>query len=1046
MPACSACGASNAADARFCSACGVRLAPDPAALTRKTVTTLHSDLAGFTTLSERMDPESMHTVMGRYFTAMHEAIERHGGQVEKYIGDAIMAIFGHPHLHEDDALRAARCAMDMRDALTQLNRELEAGWGVTLHARYGLATGEVAFARVGSQPFFALGDAVNLAQRLEAAAPADEVLINRETARMLGPSARLQRLDPLDLKGKAEPVPAWRLVALLPVGEPVQLAPAPRMVGRDGELEALHAALADVKAERHCRLVTVLGAAGVGKSCLVRSFLSDAEASATTLFGRCLSYGEGITFWPLAAIVEQLAGRADETAIASFLGNGEDDRWVAARVARAVGFAPGAAPIEEIQLAVRRLLEFAARRRPVVVVVEDIQWAETTMLAVLEHIASYAQDVPLLLLCLARTELLKRRPAWPVEHTVRLGPLSEPASERLLEQLDPVMAVDADERGRLLAAAEGNPFFLEQLVAMRQETGSIAAIPPTIQAILAARADALGATERAVIDCAAIEGRQFHRGIVAELLAPEHRAGLAQALASLVERDLIRAGRPDLPGEEGYRFSHILVRDSVYALVPKARRAELHERFARSLEARSVGDRDFREIIGYHFEQAHRCWTDLQPGNVPDHRRLAEAAAHNLGAVGRAALGRGDLPAAVNLLERAVKLLDDDEPALGWLLPELGTALTQRGHLPEAEAVLDTAVRRAAELGDPGYEAHARVCLLAARLLLDTGPAAQEVHRRFGDLLATFTANGDELGLDRLWRLRAQVDWIEGSGDADAAWETGVEHAARAGDEGGRANALCWLASSAFSGPMPAIDGIARCEAVRVDLHGNRLAQAFVLQPLAALWAMRGEWATARALLAESNAMLGELGHTMFTATVRYYEAFVALLGDDPAGAEASLRDGYQWLQEKRETALRADLVVMLARALYAQGRPDEAFDLTHAAEQEADPDDRSPQIGWRTVRGAILAGRGHLTEAKRLTADALALVEHTDWLNDHADALITRAEVLVACGEHADAHEAMQAALALYERKGNATTAENVRARLTRARVGVRGSAEPRR
>ena len=211
MQACSACGASNVADARFCSACGVPLASDPGTLTRKTVTILYSDLAGFTALGERLDPEPLHEVMARYFTAMRAAIDRHGGRVEKYIGDAIMAVFGVPRLHEDDALRAARCALEMRAALTALNRELESVWGVTLHARYGLSTGEVAFARVGAHPFFALGDAVNVAQRLESAAPADEVLINRQTARLLGGIARLQRLDPLTLKGKSEPVPAWRL-------------------------------------------------------------------------------------------------------------------------------------------------------------------------------------------------------------------------------------------------------------------------------------------------------------------------------------------------------------------------------------------------------------------------------------------------------------------------------------------------------------------------------------------------------------------------------------------------------------------------------------------------------------------------------------------------------------------------------------------------------------------------------------------------------------------------------------------------------------------
>ena len=1044
MPACSACGASNAADARFCSACGVRLTQDGAALTRKTVTTLHSDLAGFTTLSERLDPESMHTVMGRYFSAMHGAIDRHGGQVEKYIGDAIMAIFGHPVLHEDDALRAARCALEMREALTQLNRELEAGWGVTLHARYGLATGEVAFARMGAQPFFALGDAVNLAQRLEAAAPADEVLINDETARLLGTGARLQRLDPLHLKGKSEPVQAWRLVALPAAGESAPPASAPRMVGRDRERAMLQGALADVRAEQRARLIGVLGAAGVGKSFLVRSFLSEAEESATTLFGRCLSYGEGITFWPLATIVEQLVGRADEAAIATFLGDDEDARWVAARVARAVGFAPGAAPIEEIQLAVRRLFEAAARRRPLVVAVEDIHWAEPTLLDVLEHVATHARDVPLLLVFLARPELLKRQLSSPMADPVLLSPLSEGESERLLQQLDPGLALEADERTRLLGAAEGNPFFLEQLVAVRQETGANAATPGTIQVVLAARIDALAPAERAVIDCAAVEGRQFHRGVVAELLAARHADALDDALRSLVERDLIRPARPDLSGEEGYRFSHILIGEAVYRLLPKTQRADLHERYARWLEARPAGDRDLGEIIGYHFEQAYQCSTDLHPGKGSDQLRLAQSGARHLSAVGHVALGRGDVPAAVNLLGRAANLFDDDEPELGWLLPELGSALTQAGSLPEAERVLSAAVTRASARGEAVHEAHTLVGLLFTRLRLDTGPAAREVHRRFPDLLATFSENDDDLGLDRLWRLRAQVHWIEGSGEADAAWELGVEHAARAGDEEGRADGLCWLASSAFSGPMPALDGIARCEAVRVDLQGNHLAQAFVLQPLAALRAMRGEWATARALLAESNAMVAELGNTLLTAAVRYYEAFVALLGDDPAGAEVALRDGHRWLQEKQETALRADIVVMLARAIYAQGRLDEAYDLTLAAEQEADPNDRSPQIGWRTVRAAILARRGDTTEAERLTTDVLALVEHTDWLNDHADALMTRAEVLTACGEHAAAGEATQAALALYERKGNVTTAENVRAKLARARVGVRGSAEP--
>jgi class 3 adenylate cyclase/tetratricopeptide (TPR) repeat protein len=1027
VPACPTCGEANSDDARFCSTCGASLTPDPATPSRKTVTVLFCDLEGFTALTERLDPESLHAVMARYFKAMRAAVDRHGGRVEKYIGDAIMAVFGVPQLHEDDAVRAARCALEMRDALSELNDELQSGWGVTLHARYGLATGEVAFARVGAHPFFALGDAVNLAQRLEGAAPADEVLICAQTARLVAGVADLSPVEPLELKGKAAPVAAWRLVALRPAADTARAPPAARMVGRDPELQILRAALDDAVAERRCRLVTVVGPAGVGKSCLVRSFVRDAEASATAVSGRCLSYGEGITFWPLAQIVEQLAGGADEGAIAALVGDDEEGRWVAERAARALGFAPGPTQVEEIQLAVRRLLEAAARRRPLVVIVEDIHWAEPTLLDILEYVAAHARGVPLVLVCLARPDLLERRPTALLVDSIELRPLSQTHSGELLERLDPVAAREPAERVRLLDAAEGNPLFLEQMVAMKQETGS-ATIPPTIQALLAARIDGLPPAERDVIDCAAVEGRQFHRSAVAELLGAPYQDALDGTLASLVKRELIRPGGADLPDEEGYRFSHILVRDAVYALLSMARRADLHQGYARWLAIRAEREREFGEIIGFHYEQAYRCTAALQPITGPDQRRLGRAGARFLGTVGRAALGRGDLPASVNLLERAIAMLEDDEPALGWLLPELGTALTQAGRLSEAERVLAPAVKRAAEHGKPSHEAHALVCLLFVRLQVDTGAAALEVRRRFPDLAATFTAEGDELGLDRLWRLLALVHWLEArSGDAEKDWLIAVEHADRAGDEQGRADALSWLASSVFEGPTPAHEGIARCEGIRRDLRGNRRAEAFVLQPLAGLWAMRGEFGRARELLAESNAMMAELGVTMYTA-VPYHEAFVALLAGDPAEAEASLRAGYERLREMGEKALHADTAAMLARAVYAQGRLDEALELTREAEEEADPDDRSAQFAWRAIRAEILAHHGAFAEADRIAAEAVALVEGTDWLTDHADVLIARSEVLAASGQHSAADATVREALELYERKGNSVAAARAR------------------
>jgi class 3 adenylate cyclase/ATP/maltotriose-dependent transcriptional regulator MalT len=1028
MPTCTTCGSSIATDARFCASCGTAVAAGDSAPTRKTVTVLFSDLTDFTPLTEQLDPESLHQVMARYFKAMRDAIERHGGRVEKYIGDAIMAIFGVPQLHEDDALRAARCALEMRDALSALNRELRSGWGVTLHARYGLCTGEVAFARVGQHPFFALGDPVNVAQRLESVAPPDEVLVARQTAHLLRDVAHLEPMEAMKLKGKAKLVSAWRLLGLLPTDDVLVGPSAAGMVGRQRELRVLRAALDDVRSEPRCRAITIVGPAGVGKSRLIRSFLIEAEATAGFALGRCLPYGEGITFWPLAQVVEQLAGARDTDAIATFLGNGQEAQWLAERVARAIGSSPGAAQIDEIQLGLRRLVEAAARDRPLILVVDDVHWAEATLLDVLEHISSTTAGVGLVLVSVARPELLARRPISPMTDVVRVNALSVRESEELLEQLDPVAWLDEEERARLLATAEGNPFFLEQLVAMKHETGAAAAIPATIQAVLAARIDALPEPERATIDCAAVEGRQFHRGALVELLATEEPEMLDEALISLTQRDLVRSARPDLPGERGYRFSHILVRDAVYNLLPKARRAELHERYARWVAARASGERELGEIIGFHFEQAHGYSTDLQPVHGAEHRRLARAGAHHLGGVGRLALGRGDIPAAVNLLERATNLLDPDEPLLGSLMPELGSALTQAGSMLRAERVLTAAVRRARDRDEAVDEAHALVGLLSARLRVDTGAATEEIRERFSDLRATFSAHGDDLGLDRLWRLLALVHWLEArSGEAEAAWQVAVEHARLAGDDEGQADALCWIASSAFCGPMAVDDGLARCEAIRAELRGNKRAEAFVLQPLAGLWAMRGEFETARGLLARATAILGELGLTILTAT-GYYEAFVSLLAGDPTQAEVSARKGYRWLDESGENALRADTVVILARALFAQGRLDEALELTREAEAEADPHDFSPQFGWRAVRAEILARRGAVDEARRLSDAALAVVQESDWLRDQADAFMTHAHVLTACEEPAGAADAIRSALALYEQKGSVVDVERVR------------------
>lgn len=1032
MPACASCGGPSAGG-RYCSLCGAPLeAANPTtARARKVVTVLFADVRGFTALGERLDPESLHEVIGRWFEGADRAIERHGGAVEKHMGDGVMAVFGVPVAHEDDVLRAARAALELGEALAELNDELKRHWGVELGVRTGLNTGE---AVVGDDPtggWSTFGDAVNTAQRLEAAAEPGQVLVGEQTARLLRGAARLDRAKPLALKGKAVPVTAWPLISVAPETTEVPRSAVTRFVGRTAELRLLRKTFDEVVVRQSPRFVTVLGPAGIGKSRLARAFLADVSAEAKSAVGRCLPYGEAITYWPLTEIVGALSGAPDEAALSALVKGGntetEDASLIASRVARTLGFESGGVPVEEIQWAARRLLEAVARGGPLVVVVEDIHWAAPTFLDLLEHVATFTTAAPLLIICLARPELLEGRPGWASlggerGSMLRLEPFSATESSELLEQLERDLGLTPRDQAELLSIAEGNPFFLQQLVAMRSEAGDgPRRIPPTIQAVLTARIDRLDAGARAVLEVASIEGRTFHRRAVTEPHGDALPGDLDVHLATLIRRELIHPVRPDIEDEEGFRFSHILIRDAAYALIPKQRRAALHEQHARWLERRA--GRFATEnpgVLGYHLEQAFGYHVEVEPAARKTYLELARSGAEYLGTAGRAALARDDLPAGINLLERACHLLPDADPARGRLLPELGMALTESGRLHEAQTLLDVAVEQAIGRADGVAEAHAIVARLFARLQVDTESSAREICQRFDALRSTFQREGDDLGLNRLWRLRALVHWIGArSADADAAWERAAEHARRGGDEKGLADALVWLASSAYFGPTPVKTGIARCEDIRAQLGRDRRAQADVLDSLAGLWAMRGEFEMARRLLDERDVILADLGRTMHSA-VSHPQAFVALAAGHAATAEAVLRDGYERLTEMGEKALLASTATMLARAVREQARHDEAWELTRVAEGAAASDDLAVQITWRTERALLLAERGALTEAKRLGADAVRLAARTDWLSERADALLSQAEVLAIAGESQAARGALLEAGTLYEEKGN--------------------------
>ena len=666
MLTCLRCGQENAEGARFCGACGAKLTAAAGREVRKTVTVLFADVTGSTALGEQLDPESLRRVMARYFDAARTCLERQGGTVEKFIGDAVMAVFGVPIVHEDDALRALRAAAELRDSLASLNDELEHDYGVSLELRTGVNTGEVV---TGTEERLATGDSVNVAARLEQAAQPGDILVGEPTVRLARDAVEVEPVEPLELKGKAELLPAYRLVRVVE-GAPAfdRRLDAP-LVGRREELAQVRAAFEGTVSERRCHLVTVLGAPGIGKSRLAREVAAALGGEAAVFAGRCLPYGEGITYWPLREI---FASADAEEELEAALGQG--------------------AP-EEIFWEVRKALERRAREQPLALFVEDIHWAEPTLLDLIEHLTDWTRDAPLLLLCLARPELLDERPGWPGQ-CFSLDPLSEAESGELIEGLIPGSPLDEPTRDRIRKAAEGNPLFVEQLLAVVAEGGALNRIPPTIQALLEARLDALPEAERDVLERAAVIGLEFEWTALAELDREQRRPG-GVLLAALVRKELIR---PHDAIEDTFQFRHALIRDAAYQSISKDLRADLHERFAGWFDGRGE---EFDEIVGYHFEQAYRSVVALGPEGDRS-RALAGRAADRLAASGLRANARGDTLAAADLLERATSLLPADDPGRLSLLPSLGRALREAGEMERADRVLSEAVERGRAVGARG--------------------------------------------------------------------------------------------------------------------------------------------------------------------------------------------------------------------------------------------------------------------------------------------------------------------------------------------------------
>ena len=958
---------------------------------RRTVSVLFCDLVDSTRLAAELDPEVYRRVMSRYFDTVRAPIERHGGTVEKFIGDAVMAVFGVPELHEDDALRAVRAAADVQAALRDVD-------DVPVQARIGISTGEVHVLSSSAAALHVSGAAASAASQLQERAPPGGVLLADDTYRLVRDAVH------------AEPVErAWRLDEVVPDAPAYARRLDVPLVGRTHELQRLQSAFEGVRQDQHCRVVTVVGEAGIGKTRLAREFVASVREEAKVLVGRCVSYGEGATYLPIAEIVKAAASKPSVGGIRELLEAEEDADAVAERVAELIGIAESPAAPGEAFWAVRRLLESLGRDGPVVIVLDDIHWAEPTLLDLVEYLGEWAEG-PILALCLARADVLETHPGWAgptsTGFLIDLEPFPQETLGRLVQQLSPA-PLDQQVQARVVEHAGGNPLFAEQLLALAAEAPELIFDKPpgTVEALLASRLDRLDPPELGVLRCAAVVGRHFSRAELEDLSPHEDTD---RHLLSLTDQSLVHRA------QDFFRFHHVLVRDVAYRGIPKSDRAELHELAGRGLDRRNGAD----ELVGYHFEQAFRYLTEL--GKSDAHAlEVAEKAAGCLGNAGIRAWKRADVPAAVNLLSRAVKLTPDAHA----LSCELALALNVRGDRTRAQKLL----------ADLAETADAQVALRAE--LEWTYLQSLEEPDRAADLLQAATAAipileqaADDRGLGRAWYCVAHVRggfYCEYAAMEDAA-ERVMACYRRSGWSQSAAADLLGLAL--YFGPRPVDEGLSRLMQLSDSTGGDRATEATEANAatwLACLEAMRGNFDLARAHVENARSLYRDLGlmSAVVDACGRALGA-IELLADRPEIAERQLRDACAHLQELQQTSVLATRGAELAVALFEQGLYDDAAGWVRLARDCAGHDDLDAALTRQPVEAKILARLGDLPAAERLARANVELVARTDALNRHAEALLALAEVLELGGREQEAREQVSRALALYEQKGNLAAA----------------------
>jgi class 3 adenylate cyclase/ATP/maltotriose-dependent transcriptional regulator MalT len=957
---------------------------------RKLATVLFVDLVDSTALVAGADPEVARRRVTQFFERVSHCVTTHGGIVEKFAGDAVLAAFGIPQAHEDDAERAIRAALAMLESVAELG----------LEARVGVESGEVVVDETEST--FATGEAVTLAARLQQAAGPGQVLIGPHAYRLTSGRIQAEDFGPLDVKGFGDRIWTWQVEAVLD-GAPKRGGLAAPLVGRESELELLQNTYERAVRNRRAHLFTIYGDPGVGKSRLAREFVEGLEG-ATVLVGRALPYGESVTYWALAEMVKSAAGITDDdpldVAIEKLRESCENEA-----IADLLGLASGVLEAvkgersqQEIAWAAREWVERMAENQPLVLAFEDIHWAEDALLDLIEHLAEWVRDAPLLIIGLARAELLDVRPGWGGGRlratAIELEPLGREESEELVEALATDGPIDADTLEALLEKTEGNPLFVEETVRMLGECEGrplsefAERIPDTLQALIAARIDRLPPDEKTVLQRASVVGRTFWGGAIEELATEVD--DLESVLDTLLLREFIVPElRSSISGEIAYRFKHVLIREVAYAGLSKSARADLHERFAHWLRERA--GEELLEIRAYHLDQAAGLITELDGGPPAE---LAHEAAEALETAGRRSLAREANRSARKQLLRAFEL----EPTLERRY-QAARAAWRLGDMPVVSKEMESVREEAAAEGDRWCESRSLVAL--AEVALNRSGDVGEAERLAQLTLDVADADDSEPRFDALHVLNTGAWWRGRLTDAEryAREQQALAQASGRRDLESRAAVDLARAQMARTEYDLAETALARAREL-ADESGSIMARGFALSSTGELAIFRGQYADAKQPLEEARQLFEEAGVASALGRVLYRLSVVAWHQEDIEGAERLSRESIRTLVKLEDRGTLCEAQRQLAETLLLQGKLDEAERYAEAALETVGPQDMSSRASTRYTLAKVRRAQGRLDEAEKLLREAVAIIDETEYREFGSDSLRDLAQLLRERGD----------------------------------------------